>query len=323
MEFRLLGPLEAWHDEAPVPLGDLQQRFILVVLLLHANRPVSSARITDIIWGDTPDRRDLVRLYIKRLRDAFQVADDVSIETTPTGYVLRVHRYQLDTQQFDRLCIEAEAARADDPHWAAQLLRDAVSLRRGPFLEDIDVGRVGGPKVILSDDAYHDAVGDLAELELTIGDHRLARDRLRPIVSDNPTRERHAALLVRALLADGDRAAAVRVFDGTRHALAELGMKPNRAMRSMAWQAAHREPSMPLTPRPFQFTTRGVELSTVKATANGQRGVRISGAPGVGEPTIAVEAAYRPQPRFHDGQIPVQRNRFTLDRSPTTHSWGD
>ena len=74
---------------------------------------------------------------------------------------------------------EAEAARAQDPRLAIALLRAAVDLWRGRFLEDIDHDRVGGTEVMGPDDAYLDVVGDLAELELDAGDHRSARDRLR------------------------------------------------------------------------------------------------------------------------------------------------
>src|SRR6202011_5824995 len=83
VEFRMLGPLEGSHEHAAVPLGDHQQRFILVVLLLHANKPVSAERLTEIVWGDQPGRRSLVRGYINKLRNAFRNADDVSIDTTP------------------------------------------------------------------------------------------------------------------------------------------------------------------------------------------------------------------------------------------------
>jgi DNA-binding SARP family transcriptional activator len=51
MEFRLLGPLEAWHCGRPVDLGDRQQRYVLAALLLEANKPVSVDRLTEIVWG--------------------------------------------------------------------------------------------------------------------------------------------------------------------------------------------------------------------------------------------------------------------------------
>ncbi|WP_312878037.1 AfsR/SARP family transcriptional regulator [Lentzea indica] len=143
MEFRMLGPLEAWHGHTSVSLGDQQQRFILVVLLLHANKPVSPERLTEIVWPDQPERRTLVRGYINKLRKAFEPTD-ASIDTTPTGYVLRVEEDQIDTVRFDRLRAEAaQAVQDNDQRKAVGLLRAAVALWRGRFLEDIDIDRVG------------------------------------------------------------------------------------------------------------------------------------------------------------------------------------
>jgi len=314
VDFRMLGPLEAWHEGVPVQLGDQQQRFILVVLLLHANRPMSTTRLTEIVWPDNPDRRQLVRSYIKRLRDAFRGADGVDIETTPTGYLLRVDEDRLDTMRFGRLRAEAEAARADDPRRAVELLRAAVGLWHGRFLEDIDIDRVGGPDVVFQPDSRLDAIGDLAELELAIGDHRSARDRLRPVVSDDPAGQRHAELLMRALLAGGDRVAAIRVFRVVQSALVELGVEPGPVLRNLAARAEHGEPPSSLPSRPGVFTGRAAELARIEAAgANGQCAVWVSGAPGVGKTGLAIEAAHRLRDRFPDGQLLVRLNGFTLN----------
>lgn len=311
MEFRMLGPLEAWHDGVPVQLGDQQQRFILVVLLLNANKPVSTPRLTEIVWGDNPARKDLVRSYIKRLRDAFERAEDVSIETTATGYLLRFDLDQLDTVRFERLRTEAEAARADDPRRAIDLLREAVDLWRGRFLEDIDIDRVGGSEVILPDDSLPDTVGDLAELELDVGDHRSARNRLRPVVQAEPDSQRHAELLMRALLAGGDRASAIRVFHSTEEALAELGIEPGTVLRNLAARAEHGEPASSLPSRPSGFTGRAAELAAIEVAASERRTVWVSGPPGVGKTGLAIEAGHRLRDRFPDGQLLARLNGFT------------
>lgn len=308
----MLGPLEAWHDGVPVPLGDQQQRFVLVVLLLHANKPVAPARLAEIVWPPGEAKPTLVRSYIKRLRDVVQQAGDVSIETTPTGYLLRLGDDQLDTVRFDRLRAQAAEVRADDPRLAITLLREAVGLWRGKFLEDIDIDRVGGAEVISPDESYPDTVGDLAELELEAGDHRSARDRLRPLVQADPASQRHAALLMRALLAGGDQVGALRVFAGTREALAGLRMEPGPVLRKLAARAERGDPPSSLPSRPGGFTGRAAELAAVEAAAlAGRRAVWVSGAPGVGKTGLAVEAAHRLRDRFPDGQLLVRLNGFT------------
>ncbi|SFW63427.1 AfsR/SARP family transcriptional regulator [Amycolatopsis australiensis] len=310
MEFRMLGPLEAWHDGVPVPLGDQQQRFVLVVLLLNANKPVSTARLTEIVWAGRETKPTLVRGYIKRLRDVVQDAGDVSIETTPTGYLLRLGDDQLDTVRFTRL--RAEAGRTGDPRQAIELLREAVALWRGRFLEDIDIDRVGGPDVVFPEESLSDAVGDLAELELGIGDHRSARDRLRPLVRSDPASQKHAELLMRALLAGGDRMGALRVFRSTHDALAGLRMEPGPVLRNLAARAEHGDPPSSLPSRPGGFTGRAAELAAIEAAAAaGRRAVWVSGAPGVGKTGLAVEAAHRLRDRFPDGQLLARLNGFT------------
>ncbi|RZQ63624.1 tetratricopeptide repeat protein [Amycolatopsis suaedae] len=312
----MLGPLEACHDGALVPLGDQQQRFVLVVLLLHANRPVSTERFTEIVWNGNPERRHLVRGYINKLRKAFQDSD-VEIETTATGYVLRVTDDQVDTFRFDRLC--SEARQADDPRRAIELLRTAVGLWRGRYLEDIDIDRVGGTEVISPEDSYFDAVGDLAELELNTGDHRSARDRLRRVVQFDPARQKHAGLLMRALIADGARVEAIRVFHTTSEALRGIDLEPGPQLRNLAARAERGEPPSSLPSRPGVFTGRDTELALIERTAAaGGRAVWISGPPGAGKTGLAIESAHRLRDRFSDGQLLVRLGGFTPNVPATT-----
>jgi DNA-binding SARP family transcriptional activator len=310
----MLGPLEAWHDHTPVSLGDQQQRFILVVLLLNANKPVSPERITEIVWPVNPERRTLVRGYINKLRKAFD-GTDAEIERTPTGYLLRVDEDQIDAVRFERLRSEAaQAVQDNDQRLAIELLREAVALWRGGFLEDIDIDRIGGAEVIPPDEAYLDALGDLAELELLSGDHRSARDRMRRAVRTAPDIQKYAELLMRALIAGGDRVGAIRAFDAASGALAELGLEPGTVLRNLAERARRGEPVSSLPSRPGGFTGRSEELATIEAAAAGsdeRRAVWISGAPGVGKTGLAVEAAHRLRPRFPDGQLLVRLNGFT------------
>lgn len=323
MEFRMLGPLEAWHDHTAIPLGDQQQRFILVVLLLHANKPLSPERITEIVWPDNPERRTLVRGYINKLRKTFD-GTDAEIERTATGYVLRVNEDRIDTVRFDRLREEAALAQQDnDQRRAIDLLREAVTLWRGRFLEDIDVDRVGGAEVFPPTESYHDALGDLAELELVTGDHRSARDRMRRATRTSPDHQKYAELLMRALIAGGDGAGAIRVFDTASAALAESGIEPGTVLRNLAERARRGEPASTLPSRPGAFTGRSGELDKIAAAAAGsdeRRAVWISGPPGVGKSGLAVEAAHRLRDRFPDGQLLVRLNGFTPNVAPMSVS---
>ncbi|MFL6143235.1 MAG: BTAD domain-containing putative transcriptional regulator [Labedaea sp.] len=321
----MLGPFEAWHDDRQVDLGDLQQRFVLVVLLLHANRPVSRERLIEIIWGDKAPSTNLVAGYVAKLRKAFNTvgATDVEIATTPTGYVLRISADQVDATRFTRLCAKAEVAKRDaDPATATALLRRAVFLWRGDFLEDIDIDRVGGSDVVTSESARVDALGDLAELELAAGNHRWVRDQLRPVVRTDPSRVRPGVLLMRALLANDERVEAMKLYHETVQALGAYGMRASAELRDLARLAQYDERRGALPNRPARFTGRAAELAAIERMA-GQVAVEpqvvwLSGTPGVGKSTLAIEAAHRLRSRFPDGQLLVELDGFTPNVEPAT-----
>src|ERR1700733_5571844 len=54
MGFEILGPLAAYRDGSPLPLGGPKQRKLLGVLLVHANEVVSRDRLIDTLWGERP-----------------------------------------------------------------------------------------------------------------------------------------------------------------------------------------------------------------------------------------------------------------------------
>ena len=45
MEFRILGSLEAWHDEGRVELPGSKPRALLAILLLHPNETLEPVRV--------------------------------------------------------------------------------------------------------------------------------------------------------------------------------------------------------------------------------------------------------------------------------------
>src|SRR5918911_737889 len=69
MEFRLLGPLEAWDGDAPVGLGPHKQQALLARLLLDAGRVVAVERLVDDLWGEAAPETavKMVPVYVSRL----------------------------------------------------------------------------------------------------------------------------------------------------------------------------------------------------------------------------------------------------------------
>jgi DNA-binding SARP family transcriptional activator len=59
MRFGVLGPIEVWTAGRRITIGGPQQRALLAVLLLHANRVVSVERLVDHLSGEGSRRRPL------------------------------------------------------------------------------------------------------------------------------------------------------------------------------------------------------------------------------------------------------------------------
>ena len=109
MEFRILGPVEVWEDGHPVSLGGGKQRAVLALLLLNANRIVSSDGLIDQLWNGQPPATAGTALqgHISSLRKA--LGADV-IATRRPGYVLEADPAQIDLARFEQL--QGEARRA-------------------------------------------------------------------------------------------------------------------------------------------------------------------------------------------------------------------
>src|SRR5438552_11037639 len=110
MEFRALGPLEVLEESHPVSLGGPKQRALLALLLLNANRVVSSERLLDELWPDKPPASGMtaLRVRVSQLRRALEQAEPGGdggsvLVTRPPGYLLRVEAGQLDVERFERL----------------------------------------------------------------------------------------------------------------------------------------------------------------------------------------------------------------------------
>ena len=108
MEFRILGPLEAWHEGREVSLGGPKPRALLAVLLLHANEVVSRDQLIDELWGEDSATvaAGALRVNVSRLRKA--LLPDMLTTRSP-GYVLRIEPGALDLHRFEHLVEEGRS----------------------------------------------------------------------------------------------------------------------------------------------------------------------------------------------------------------------
>ena len=119
-------------------LGGPRQRATLAILLLNANRVVSVDQLAEQLYAGAPPVTAVtqVQRQISELRRTLGSAS--AIETRAPGYVLHVAPDQLDLVRFERAAGEAvRALERDDAKAAAELLRTALELWRGPPLADL------------------------------------------------------------------------------------------------------------------------------------------------------------------------------------------
>jgi DNA-binding SARP family transcriptional activator len=97
MRFGILGPLQAVGDDGrELALGGRMPRALLALLLLRANKVVSSDQLVEELWAGSPTASGAkaLHVHVSRLRRALGAGrsdpDGQRLVTTAGGYVLRV-----------------------------------------------------------------------------------------------------------------------------------------------------------------------------------------------------------------------------------------
>ena len=299
MDFRLLGPLEVAEHDRLLALGGRKQRCLLAVLLLHANDVVSTERLIDELWGESPPATvaKSVQVYVSRLRK--QLGDGRLLTRTP-GYVLRVDPSELDVARFERLVAEAGGA---DLTRAAEKLRVALALWRGPPLADLayepfveaESARLGELRLA--------ALEQRIDADLATGRHAELAGELEGLVKQHPLRERLCGQLMLCLFRSGRQAEALETYQIARRALVEeLGIHPGRRLRELHQAILVQAPGLDgsAVPEPVAETRRGAfvgrdsELAELlagldDAFAGRGRLFLLVGEPGIGKSRLAEE----------------------------------
>jgi DNA-binding SARP family transcriptional activator/tetratricopeptide (TPR) repeat protein len=235
MRFLILGPLEVRGEQGAVALGGNKLRGLLAVLLLHANKPVSAERLAFALWGqDAPSGvTKTVQVTVSRLRKA--LGDRVVIATTSAGYCLQMQPDELDATRFEQLVEEgARALDSGRPEHAAAVLREALSLWRGPALADLAFEPFAAAEIARLEEQRLAALEARIEADLAADRHTALVGELRRLVAVNPTRERLVAQLMLALYRCGRQTDALEAYQDTRSALiADVGIEPGPRLREL------------------------------------------------------------------------------------------
>jgi DNA-binding SARP family transcriptional activator/tetratricopeptide (TPR) repeat protein len=339
MEFCLLGPLVVSRGGKALPVLPGKQRVLLAALLLHPNRMVSLAELTEALWGPQPPAtaRGTLRNYVKELRKALADDGENRLCTVPGGYRFRVTATELDAARFSELRASGVAA-AGASAWAeaSAQLHAALSLWRGEPLADVPSEWLAAREVPRLAELRLGAIESRIEADLHLGRHEHLIAELRRLTAAHPFRERLHGQLMLALYRDGQQAAALAAFQRVREALlSDLGVEPGSSLRLLQQQILRADPA--LTPGPAggpgrgtpelsrfsaavvprqlpaparYFTGRTDELKALMGALGDAGGSRqpaavwvVTGTAGVGKTATAVHWAQQAADGFPDGQL--------------------
>ncbi|MEU2027187.1 BTAD domain-containing putative transcriptional regulator [Streptomyces sp. NPDC016469] len=312
MEFRLLGTVCVDTLTGPLPLGPAKRRSLLAALLLHANTPVSMARLTDCLWDEEPPlhARTVIQGHVSRLRALLVGADaqayGVELATLGDAYVLRAPETLLDSQRFEELLMLAREQRG--PADTVLMLKEALSLWQGPALTGTFASAPLQAAAHALEESRLSTVEHLARAYGELGEHHRAAAVLRAEAVAHPMRESLAAALMTALYRSGRQSEALDCFHRTRRLLADdLGIDPGRELADAYARILRGEGGSggPVAPGHAagagspSAPQDGSPLPGAASTNNGPAGPQNSrpphggnGAPQTGSPLLAATSAH-------------------------------
>ncbi|MGH3762844.1 BTAD domain-containing putative transcriptional regulator [Actinophytocola sp.] len=327
IRYRLLGPVELYHEGRAVDLSSTKVRLMLTALALAPNTVVSFEALGKVLWerGAPPSARSNVRTYATTLRRVLDRDSRNRLVSRGGGYQLRTDPDELDVQVFNRLADIGRRALADgEPASARTHLRQALALWRGHPAEGLPPRRALAGQLDALTEQRLLVEEDLLEAELAAGGTAELVGTARRLVTEHPLRERCWAALMLALYRGGDVAAALDAFTEARNQfVAGLGLEPGPRLQQLHQAMLNRDPALldrPATttattagavhcelPRQVTLVNRAEEVRTVVAALctpddEGARVVVVYGPPGAGKSAVALRAAHQAAWCYPDGQ---------------------
>ena len=337
MEYRVLGPVEAWAGGERVRVSKGRQETVLATLLSSAQQTASLGHLVDCVWEGAPPATatKLIRNTVSELRHV--LAGRSSIVPVARGYRLDLHGGAIDSIRFDGLLRQAAAAQArDDLPRASQLLHEALALWRGEALADIPSEVLRREVVPGLAERRLTALERRIEIDLRLGRHQDLVTELRELTGKHPLREVLWAHLIVALYRCGRQAEALDTARRVRRLLAdELGVGPSRQLQELHQAMLTDDPALlcqPNTPvrttavvpvprqlpaAPRRFTGRTNELALLTSSTAGAP-VVLTGTGGIGKTWLALHWAHAHLDRFPDGQLFVNLRGFDPTGPPAS-----
>ncbi|WP_157246666.1 BTAD domain-containing putative transcriptional regulator [Nonomuraea typhae] len=321
----VLGPVTLETAAGPAHVGGARLRALLARLVVDAGRAVRPATLVEALWGEEASaaRLHALQSLVSRLRGV--LGDPGLLTSGPAGYRLTVEPDDVDATRFERLARAGRRAHAESRHAeAAAVLREALSLWRGPALADVGDAPFAAAEAERLELARLTALEDRIEADLTpgtapeappAGPEAPATGRETPatgpdliaeleaLTAAHPLRERLHAQLIRALAANGRGAEALAAYERIRTLLADsFGSDPGPHLREAHLavlrgelprsRRSHGNLHVPLT----SFVGRDDDVRRVAGLLGRGRLVTLAGPGGAGKTRLAHAVGRRLSP---------------------------
>lgn len=298
-----------------------------ILLYYLASKPKTHDRrqLAELIWEGTANPRNSLRQELAKIIRL--LGKDFVLATKNTLAINPDYAYMLDVEEFDNLILLADKVTG-----ATQRahLRDAITLFRGDFLQDVVVDNnylydewLLPERERLRQDALA-AYDRLLEVCRQQGDFEAGIRYALALLQLEPWRESAHRQLIRFYDLTGKRTLAMKQFDALENVLAdEFGVSPSDETFALYRQIVDPQPvevteplaglEKPEKPVPFlapklvpHFAGRDAELIDLSERLHLQdkrRLLGLVGPPGVGKTTLAIELAHRLRETFPDGVL--------------------
>ena len=253
VDYGILGSLEATRAGQSLPLGGAKQRTVLALLLLNANRVVTSDELIEALWSQkAPGKpQTAIQGYVSELRRILDPDNPFEvIVTEPAGYRLPVGADALDLFRLEALLKRGrEALDERSPAEASRAFEAALALFRGPPLADFTYESWAQPEIGRLVELRLACLEERIEADLQLGRHAELVGEIEALVAEHPLREGLRGHLILALYRAGRQSEALAAYQEARRALVEeFGIEPTRALQELERKILLQDPGLDLEP---------------------------------------------------------------------------